>query len=635
MKKHKFVSIFLILMMLSLSFSCLASADNGYFFEDGFDEYDIGDLSYGSSLKWSDFNNRKFTQWTPKVAQDPVNSENKVLAIDKNTAAEASTKNEHLKAVQEVIDGQIEVSFKFYIPSDVKVTGEKTYNSTSSDVEIEAAIVDSAHAATFFTSTKINPSKATLVSLGKGIVIKKDAWYTICMKVNTESGLTETYIDDKIISSEKRDSVVGKFTSELRFVVSGKLPESLIYVDDVKVEKKVKPWSYKINKTYYAAETAFTSAPAAGTLLKKISLSKSELASSESLLIVAYYNQLGSMKAVEIKEIFPADFDENGNAEITVDMKFPDAESDVTNGELKVFIWSGAGNIEPINETYMPNDTLKTPKLYLIGDSTMAEYQNKDFPRAGIGQMLERYVDTIEVINWGSSGKDTADYLTYTGWTNILQNVKMGDYVLIQLGINDRIHDIGTDEYYKNLTTMTDTLLGKGVNVILNTPSIRRIFDTDGNFRATFDENGKFIDTDTFTSDKGDYLETVNNFIAERKGTQGFFSVDMTAITAEITGKDAVFDDLSRRCYMQDVFYSWDSVYAMDERAEGSIYSDKSGASYKTCEGDYTHLTIYGADIIAQKLAKEIKNMNIPLSVYIVNTEKEITYPDFDYTYLK
>lgn len=638
MKKLRFISVWLIIViLLSLSYSCFAAVEEGYLFEDDFKGYSIGNLPYGALQKWSDFSGRKFTQWTPRIAADPEDSENQVMAIDKNTAAESSTKNEHLKTLQETINGQLEISFRFYIPSDTQIDGEKMYNSTSSNVGVVTGVVDSANAASFLVSATIYPQNGTAAQInshGQTKTITKDTWHTLKMTANTQTGIRETYLDtEKIYSSSKLSSVEGKYMSELRFVVAGTLPESLLYVDDIMVEKKVKPWNYKVNQAYYAEGKAFISAPSAGKMLKEISLTKSDLPSGNNLLVAAYYNSQGIMKSVKTVVLSASDFDENGNAKITVDMEFPVASSDVTGGALKVFTWDDIGNIVPLTEPYVPNDTVKKPTLYLVGDSTMAEYKETSFPRAGIGQMLEDYVSGIDVVNYGSSGKDTADYLAYSGWTDILQNAKIGDYVLIQLGINDRIHDIGTQEYLKNLTTMTDTLLKKGVNVILNTPTIRRIFDTDGKFMATFDENGKFITTDTFTSGKGDYLATINSFIAERQGTQGFFSVDMTAITAEMTGENATFEDLSRRYYMQDAYYSWDDVYAKDERATDSIYANKDGDNYKFCASDYTHLTIYGADTIAQKLAKEIKEMNIPLSDYIVNTTKEITYPNFAYTY--
>lgn len=632
----KLISLCLaLIMVLSMSFVCFAAEEKGYLFEDNFNGYSIGNLPFGTPNKWNNYNDRQFTQWTPRVAVDPKDSQNHVLAIDKHTAAEDSTKNQHLITLQELISGDIEVTFRFYIPSNEKTAGGNTYNSTTSDTnQIEVSIVDSQVATTILHKVKINPNKATLESIGSGSVLSKDNWHSVRMTVNTETGVVATYVNGKLQNNVKEDaSIKGKSTKELRIVVTGKLPESLVYVDDIKVEKKVKPWYYKLNKAYYSQNNAFISAPAAGETLKSISMEKSSVASGNNLLIAAYYNQYGDMKTAKMVPLSANDFDANGKANITVDMDFPASQSDVTGGTLKVFTWGSIGNMIPLVEPYIPSDTAKTPKLYLVGDSTMVAYKNKDFPRAGIGQMLEGYVSGIDVVNHGSSGKDTADYLEYSGWTTILNNAKMGDYVIIQLGINDRLHDIGTDVFLANLTIMTDTLLEKGVNVILNTPTIRRVFDSDGNFKATFDENGKFITTDVFTSDKGDYYATIKSFIEERKGTPGFFSIDMTAITAEITGKDAAFDDDSRQCYMQDVFYNWDEVYAKDSRAEISIYADKEGTNYKTCEGDFTHLTMYGADVIAQKMAQEIKKLNIPLSDYIVNTTKTITYPNFSYTY--
>ena len=181
---------------------------------------------------------------------------------------------------------------------------------------------------------------------------------------------------------------------------------------------------------------------------------------------------------------------------------------------------------------------------------------------------------------------------------------------------------------------MIDTLRKKGANVIVCTPNMSRSFDGSGKLRAEFDADGNFVGTTVLSNseneEQGDYLAALKDLIAEKQSEHmtGFLTVDMTAVTAEMIGADAAFDDDSRRLYMQDVYYN-PSIYASNSRFENSVYNPQSGGSaYDDAKYDNVHLTYYGADVTAQKMAAAISALNVPLSDYCRNLNTEIIYPN-------
>lgn len=77
-------------------------------------------------------------------------------------------------------------------------------------------------------------------------------------------------------------------------------------------------------------------------------------------------------------------------------------------------------------------------KVYLIGDSTMANNGNN--PNAvGWGVEFPKYCDTtrIEVINKARGGRSTRTFVKEGLWDAVKNQLKSGDYIMIQFGHND------------------------------------------------------------------------------------------------------------------------------------------------------------------------------------------------------
>ncbi|MFN3302571.1 MAG: rhamnogalacturonan acetylesterase [Roseateles sp.] len=79
----------------------------------------------------------------------------------------------------------------------------------------------------------------------------------------------------------------------------------------------------------------------------------------------------------------------------------------------------------------------KLPSLVLIGDSTVRSGgQNGAF---GWGERLSTFFDTqrINIVNNAIGGRSSRTFLTEGRWASVLENLKAGDWLLVQFGHND------------------------------------------------------------------------------------------------------------------------------------------------------------------------------------------------------
>jgi len=80
------------------------------------------------------------------------------------------------------------------------------------------------------------------------------------------------------------------------------------------------------------------------------------------------------------------------------------------------------------------------PTLFIIGDSTVRNGSGHGVDSMwGWGSLLDQYFDPkrIAVTNRAIGGRSSRTFLTEGRWTNILNDLKAGDYVLMQFGHND------------------------------------------------------------------------------------------------------------------------------------------------------------------------------------------------------
>ena len=109
----------------------------------------------------------------------------------------------------------------------------------------------------------------------------------------------------------------------------------------------------------------------------------------------------------------------------------------------------------------------KTPTIYLVGDSTCETLNSNWQPREGWGMEIGGFFKNVNIVNNAKGGKSTRSFLNNmdvagggatadTRWSDILDNAKMGDYLFVQFGHNERSADEGiTDELQMRHTDPT------------------------------------------------------------------------------------------------------------------------------------------------------------------------------------
>lgn len=133
----------------------------------------------------------------------------------------------------------------------------------------------------------------------------------------------------------------------------------------------------------------------------------------------------------------------------------------------------------------------KKIKVYLIGDSTIADKQPGTFPETGWGSPFKTFFDsTVAIDNRAKNGRSTRSFIAENLWQPVADQLQEGDYVFIQFGHNDEVKEkIGRyttpEEYKSNLKKFISETKKKNAIPVLLTPVTRRSFDKDGKIMQT------------------------------------------------------------------------------------------------------------------------------------------------------
>jgi lysophospholipase L1-like esterase len=116
-------------------------------------------------------------------------------------------------------------------------------------------------------------------------------------------------------------------------------------------------------------------------------------------------------------------------------------------------------------------------KIVLIGDSTVAHYENRS--QQGWGSYLrKRLVSGASVKNLARGGRSTKTFISEGHFKKALN--EKGKYVFIQFGHNDQSkkHTSANSSYKSNLTKMIkDVLRNNGIPVIVSSPTRKSMKD--------------------------------------------------------------------------------------------------------------------------------------------------------------
>lgn len=124
----------------------------------------------------------------------------------------------------------------------------------------------------------------------------------------------------------------------------------------------------------------------------------------------------------------------------------------------------------------------KKTKLYIIGDSTAANKEEKVYPETGWGMALQSYFkNDVTVDNRALNGRSTKSFRAEKHWDPVLAQLNPGDYVFIEFGHNDEKVDkpavgVSLADFKTNLINYIKETRNKNAFPVLLTPISRRSF---------------------------------------------------------------------------------------------------------------------------------------------------------------
>lgn len=243
---------------------------------------------------------------------------------------------------------------------------------------------------------------------------------------------------------------------------------------------------------------------------------------------------------------------------------------------------------EPVAETYQPVQEPEKPEhdsdvtIYIAGDSTVQTYRASYAPQQGWGAYLADYfTDTVSVSNHAIAGRSSKSFYDNGRLDTILNEIKPGDYLLVQFGINDGASSNperyaptcgtvpGTDgsfEYY--MAKYIEGALEKGATPILITPTLSLKSYSNGVFYGSY-----------------------SNYVDSVKKLSAYYQVP--------------YIELNELMVQHYNSIGYDTAYTYHMCVTGST--------------DMTHFTETGANAVAGLVANAIKTLGIDLSKKVLS----------------
>lgn len=127
------------------------------------------------------------------------------------------------------------------------------------------------------------------------------------------------------------------------------------------------------------------------------------------------------------------------------------------------------------------------PKVWIAGDSTVCDQSDTSY--AGWGQHLpQHFAAPIVVANYADSGESSASVLASAKlWGAIKGGWKAGDWVLVQVGHNDKT--VTTNAFRDNITAFVTQAKAADVHIILFTPISRAGSGLEGQHQSSAGAN--------------------------------------------------------------------------------------------------------------------------------------------------
>lgn len=209
---------------------------------------------------------------------------------------------------------------------------------------------------------------------------------------------------------------------------------------------------------------------------------------TESATVIVAVYKGSDLYDVEFQTVSPDNADEV--VEVTnMGVSLPD---NLTDCSVKVFVWD-LETVEPVMDLHLhnaENDIVTQSTIYIAGDSTAHTYADNpdvdddvyDLGQRGWGQVLADSFDAEKVVvnNQAMGGQSADSFYSSLFYKNIKENMRNGDYLLIQFGHNDyknNDYKVLIDRYKEYLRMYIDDAKAVGATPIIVTSIPRYVLE--------------------------------------------------------------------------------------------------------------------------------------------------------------
>ncbi len=371
------------------------------------------------------------------------------------------------------------------------------------------------------------------------------------------------------------------------------------------------------NKPYKAETFSYVNAsgvktyePVAGGKINGIYVSKNgKYSKTAKLTAVVFENNV--LTGIATADIAADAINVGDTAVIPTELSLP--QSGIENCEVKAFIW--ADDMQPLADVKSERGLSENRNInvYIAGDSLAQDYTDSYYPQAGWGQMIVNYFDDgVTVKNNAIGGRSTKSFIKEGRLDNILNEIQPGDYLFVSFMHNDQKNGTGvsTDPnttYADNLYKYISAARDKGAIPVINIPIPRGLFS--GTEKIGF--YGK---------------ANLGAYPAAAKETARKYGVICTnALDSWTDMIENGLVGLSGSDYTAQVSKLLNTYYLFVSENDSRFDADKlASSSYVNGAKDTTHLQEYGADIMAQMIINELKNIESPVKKHITNEHTPI-----------
>ena len=137
-------------------------------------------------------------------------------------------------------------------------------------------------------------------------------------------------------------------------------------------------------------------------------------------------------------------------------------------------------------------ETVASPTIHMVGDSTMANRTRLDEPERGWGQLFPEFVIAPATVkNHALNGRSSKSFIDEGHWVKVSDSLKPGDWVIIQFGHNDQksarpeLYTDPKEGYRDNLRRFITETRARSAHPIIATSVVRRHWDKKGEFFDT------------------------------------------------------------------------------------------------------------------------------------------------------